>query len=193
MFEKKYDYDQMRQEFINGPWMKVNEYLEEKGLAKSVYLKTKMKGWDEEKYRQQKSNVKAMENNDIGKIVPVAGRVELANNPRILSERQAKLGRLLQHRGLRTLETIEPETADEARKLIETGINIERKALGLDGQASKVPGSLTQVNVNLPKTKFDDMLDKLDYEGLIKLLANIRRERTRRAGESGENQSSQNT
>lgn len=193
MFEKKYDYDQMQQEYINGSWATINDYLDDKGYPKSNYLKTKMKGWDEEKYRQQKSNVMAMENKDIGKIVPSSSRVELANNPRILSERQAKLGRLLQHRGLRTLETIEPETADEARKLIETGINIERKALGLDIQANKTPGSLTQVNVNLPKTKFDDMLDKLDYEGLIKLLANIRRERSRRTGEVGKSQSSQNT
>jgi len=86
----------------------------------------------------------------------------------------------MQDKGEKALGGLDVKAVDDARKLILTGMEQERAALRVGKGGAK---SLTQVNVNLPKTRFDELVNDQDFEGLLRFITDIRRERTRRIGE----------
>lgn len=54
----------------------------------------------------------------------------------------------------------------------------EREILGIRGEPD---ANLIQVNVSLPKTRFDEILESQDFEGILNLIAEIRKEKIRRS------------
>lgn len=168
-----YNLPALKIEFLRGPWTNATEFRRVKGMSeKSDYLNKKMKGWSEEKKVVLTKGVEQAANMIIEHKVDDEMKVR---------ERQARMARWMQLKGAEALKVTEPEDADQARKLIVSGMQEERTALGL-GNPRGGATNLTQVNVNLPKTKFDAILDGADYTELVGLIAEIRRERAKRAG-----------
>jgi len=174
-FGAKYDWDALKIEFFRGKWINTKKFRESKGLpVKSRYMEKKMLGWVTEK---KKLNKKALEKatNDIAN--------EGSETIQKAMKRQANMARWLQLKGAAALKDLDPKDADEARKLIVSGMKEERTALGA-GKKKGGAQSLTQVNVNLPKTRFDEMIDELGYEGLLGVIAEVKKLRTGKPGEA---------
>lgn len=170
----RYNWDTLKLEYMQGPWDTLSEFRRFKGFRnwkKSSYLMAKMAGWAKEKQELlSKAAAKAAIN-----LVE-----EKAEEIRKLRERQSGLARKLQDIGEQSLPNLKPKTLEEARKIIQTGMQEERAAVGVDQKGGAK--SLTQVNVNLPKTNFDKLIDGRDFEDILKFIADIRRERARRIG-----------
>ncbi len=178
-----YDWPALKLEFLEGPWKTVAEFRRAKNLpdeTESAYISQKMKGWTNEK----KILLKEATEQATTRLIR-----DRSDDLIKVRERQARLARWLQLKGAEALKTMEPADADEARKLIISGMQEERNALGIGAVKGGGATTLTQVNVNLPKTKFDEALDGADYAELIRLVAEIRRERARRLGADAGSQS----
>jgi hypothetical protein len=168
----------LKKEFLAGPWTKIEDFLVEKDIDLSDRERAfkQTKGWFSEKM-----SIMSIE---------TAKKVAIINAERKIQEfakvktRHLRLARKMIKKGQDALKKFDPRNAEEARKMIATGIAKEREALNMS-QEGGAPSKLTQVNFNLPKTRFDELLDDKDAEGLVELIAAIRRERTRRVGESG--------
>lgn len=178
---QKYDLHKMKVEFLKGPWRSVGEYLKEK-YGEEFYKRNRRnfyhfytKGWAKEKHHLQE---RAME------LATQKYLDEMIDDEKEVRARQHRIGKLLQSKGIKSLKYAFPKTFNEITKLIEIGVNIERKALGLDKKKEKpVPSRLTQVNIeklNIAKTRFDELLEKLDYRGILRLIAEVRKEKSRR-------------
>jgi len=171
----RYNWDLLKLEFMQGPFQTIVEFQKFKGIAPSnMGVRNKMTGWVDEK---QKMIFKAAKK--------VAGDLvsSKASEIKKVVNRHASLGKYMQLKGAQALKTLEPKSIEDARKLVQTGIEEERIALGLNEKGGN-PSSLTQVNVNVPKTRFDEILDAGGFEELLKLASEVRRERTRRVRES---------
>ena len=179
----RYDWDLLKHEFMNGPWDSVVAFCKDKGFMiedkKTKLIFRRTKGWAGEK---QKMMALAARNIPID---PLKREYEMAQSAK---DRHIRMAKFLQQRGLAAIRKIDPKSADEARKMISTGIEQERLALGLDREKGGQP-SLTQVNLNFPKTQLDSLIHGRDFAGLLKLVADIRRERARRTGEPGNTES----
>lgn len=173
----KYNWLMLKEEFLRGEWLTVHSFLCYKKLNPALTYNREIQGWTREKNEIMKKSVE---------IAKQEVFEEEVNEEKQVRRRQAQLARKLQLKGIESLEGIKPENieVDEARKLIQTGLIQERDALGIDEELKGGVKSLTQVNVNLPKTKFDQIIDGLDAEGILKLIAEIRRQRTLRSGTS---------
>lgn len=171
----RYNWAALKLEFIQGPWDTAAEFRRFKGFKDSSanpYVASMMTGWGREKQEF------------IAKAAAKATSLlvdKKAEEIRLVRERQASLARKLQTVGEESLPNLKPETLDEARKAIQAGMQEERAAIGVDQKGGAK--NLTQVNVNLPKTNFDKIIDGRDFEQLLKFVADIRRERVRRTGE----------
>ena len=166
---KRYDWVNLKKEFFKGDYVSVSGFLKEKGIPDSVWNRKKTKGWtaQKEQYRQD-----ALERG-LEKSVDEIG-LSIADTRR----KQANLARFMQLKGEAALQGIDPDIVgvDDARKLVVAGMREERTALGMDSVKSP---HLTQVNINLPPTKFDNFIEGASYEDLIQFLADIKRERAR--------------
>jgi len=159
---------------MQGPWVTVTEFRRYKGMphknlkgADNIHTK----GWTKEKMAIQAEAAK----NAAGNLVATKTD-ELIQ----IRERQAQLARMMQLKGAEAIRDMKPEDIEQARKLLLTGLQEERAALGMNEKGGAQ--SLTQVNVNLPKTRFDEILEGQDYASILRLIADVRRERTRRIG-----------
>lgn len=161
-----YDWDSLKQEFIHGHWLNISTFLVEKKLKNNSYSRQKTAGW---------LALKAEYHQDISE----QARDRLVNNEIEIRTRQSRMARSLQLKGLKGLSKMKVETAEEARKLITSGMQEEREALGLNN--NKKPIDFNQVNTSLPKTHFDDMIDNLNAEQTLELLVKLREERKRRS------------
>lgn len=169
----EYNWAALKVEFLKGPWTNVASFLRDKNMPES-FVSYEAKGWGLEKGDILRKAVEKATDDIVESEV---------NDIRKVRERQARQARWAQLKGLKGMENLEIKTADEARKIWQSGIIQEREALGINEglKGGNIP-SLTQVNVNLPKTKFDQLIDGLDTEGILQLIAEIRRQRTLRAG-----------
>ena len=177
MPEIKYDWPALKEEFLKGPWLSMNEFKRFKGLNMlSKEIKDKMMGWSEDKQNVKQRALKRATENLVEKDT---------NKVKSVIERQMEIGRLMQVKGLEALNFIKPEllSVEDARKLIASGLEHERAALGLGTTKGGMPTSLTQVNIKIPKTRLDTMTDGLNYTGLLKLIADLERHRTVRTQE----------
>jgi hypothetical protein len=161
------DWKKLKAEYIASDIMTVKDFLASKGVK---YYGNFTANWAKEK-RQYKDKV-LVKAEEIGVTKEATNLVEAR-------ERQARLARFLQLKGAERLKTANTKHLgiNEARKLVVSGMEQERKALGLDNQ----PSSLTQINIQGgPKTNLDKMVEDLSYEELLELIAVLKRARTRR-------------
>lgn len=167
----RYNWEAMKLEFLQGPWVTFAEYRRFKKMREKMnrYMEGKTAGWATEKKNLVAEAAKR-----------AAGNLLVVKTEEIkqIRERQAKLARMMQLKGAEGLNTLEPKDVEQARKLLATGLQEERLALGVSEKGGAQ--NLTQVNVNLPKTRFDEIIDAESYEGVLRLIADIKRERTRR-------------
>jgi len=157
----KYDWAKLKAEFLVGNWLSVADFINDKGMPKAKYKQTT--GWSEERKRYQKDAILASAQNLMKDDIVNIQQVRM---------RQARLAKFLQLKGLDTLKGKEVETVEDARKLVISGLQEERRALGMEG--SQTSQSLTQININ-PKTNLDKMIEKLDYEQVLELIAELKR------------------
>jgi hypothetical protein len=183
--EKMRDWEGLKLEFIRGHWETLVQFAIDKKIPLSTrsnqhsprinrWYSFKMKGWVDERNaflaeaaKRAAQEMMEQKKDEIKKV----------------KERQAKIARRMQLKALKVLEDADMSTVnvETARKLLVNGLEQEREALGVNEKGGGPP-SLTQVNVNVPKTKFDAILDATNYEGLLKLLTDVKRERARRIG-----------
>lgn len=169
----KYDWNALKLEFMQGPWQGISEFRRFKGMPdsqKNNHITAKTAGWTQEKRKflaqaTQKATTQLLE--------------AKTEDIKDIRERQARLARLMQLKGAESLKRLDPEDADQARKMVVSGLEEERTALGINPKSGAA--SLTQVNVNLPRTTFDEILEGATFDELMQLIAEIRRERVRRA------------
>lgn len=162
-----YDWINLKAEFISGDWLSIKDFFKEKGIPIANYVKTK--GWLE---ARKGSKEKALEistekliQSDISNIMD-------------MRDRQARLARYMQLKGAEKLKELDVTNIDEARRLIATGMKEERVSLG----AETGKGNMTQININTgPKTNLDRLVEGANYEELLGLIAELKRERARRS------------
>ena len=164
--QQKNDWQALRAEFLSGPWLSLRSFLRDKGLNdKIVWAPTR--GWVAEKKAMKQQIIDTTKEQIIDEDVRDINSVRL---------RQARLARFLQLKGLDAVKDKTIENIDDARRFIVSGLQEERHALGMEGGGNT---SLTQININ-PKTNLDKLVEGLDYEGILRLIADLKRERVRR-------------
>jgi len=169
----KYNWDALKLEFFQSPGLNLSQFRRDKKLPNdkaSQYMSKKMKGWVKEKQELISTAAKKVTSNLLQSKV---------DEFELIRARQAQLARMMQLKGAEGLKDLKPEDVGEARKLLLSGLQEERAALGISEKGGGQ--NLTQVNVNLPKTRYDEMLDGQNYEDILRLAANVKRERARRA------------
>jgi len=170
----RYNWTALKMEFMRGPWETLADFFRFKRMKTTVHIFRKTKGWSKEK----RAIVIQAGEKATGDLVE-----EKADDIREIQKRHARLARWMQLKGGESLKTLNPSSVDEARKLLLSGISEERIALGMvSGRGGAT--NLTQVNVNLPKTNLDKILDGTDAAGLLKLITDIKRQRAQRIGAS---------
>lgn len=157
---RKYNWEKLKAEFLAGDWLTLTSFLKAKKIPMGSAA-GHADGWVAEKKRIQKDALMATTQQMIQEDFRDILKVRL---------RQARLSRFLQLKGMQALKDKEPETIEDARKLIVSGLQEERRALGLESNIAKQ--NLTQINI---RTNLDKQLAKLSYEELIKLLAELKR------------------
>lgn len=175
----KYNWDALKKEYLISNDLTVRAFCERKGLpnpTKNSYIAKRTTGW-----AGQKKKVKEKALEDYAK---TAADEMLADTKKVRIE-QAKIAGDVILKAITYLkgEGAKIKSVETARKLLETGIKIQREALGISDKVSKDQG-LTQINVYM--SKFGKIFEESDEEGIIKLLetiGNIRRQRSPSNGE----------
>ena len=165
----KWNWQNLKREYLTGDWLTVKSFLEFKHIPTTNFNQTA--GWASEKRSLQDRITEEAKDKMISQSVDDITAVR---------NRQARLARFLQAKAAKQIKKLPIETIDEARRMIIAGMKEERKALGIGEKA--YPRGLTQINIELPNTNLDKLLKESDYEGVLKLLAEVKRERTSRAG-----------
>ena len=164
----RHNWPKLKKEFISGEWPSVRAFLIAKKI--SQYNASKTKGWAQEKqtiaqkiYDVTKKRLIFNESSDLMKI----------------RERQSRIAKFLQTKGMEVIKSASSESisADDARKMVVAGLEQERKSIGMDEARGNT--SLTQININA-KTNLDKLVEGLNYEGVLGLIAELKRERDRR-------------
>lgn len=156
-----------------GPWDTVSAFRRYKNMPpdkKSRYITAKTKGWSKEKHEMMSR---------VAQKAALTLEEDRIDEIRQLRKRQSKIARKLYEKGEKSLKYHQPDSLDAARKLIVSGLQEERAAQGVTGKGGAQ--SLTQVNVNLPKTRFDEMIDAKDFSGVLGFVEDVERERARRS------------
>lgn len=155
---------------MSGHWLSVSSFFKDQGIKNNSRNRLKARGWLQERSQYLDEIVKKTQQKVIEDEVSVRSR-------------QARLATRLQLKGIQELDNLEVRDVDDARKLITDGMREEREILGFDNKQSK-DNNLTQVNISLPKTQFDEILENSTYEELLELIAAIRKEKARRSDKS---------
>ena len=162
----KHDWTAIRLDFVRSNYGTIGEWLTARGYPSYWANSPRLSGIVTERAEyKEKVLMKASEQS----------LEEDVENEVKLRRRQAKIARFLQLKGADALnkETLKVENVEDARKLVVSGLEQERKALGIDGGAGK---SLTQININTgPKTNLDKFIEGASYEELIGLIAELKR------------------
>jgi len=161
MAKRKYDWGKLKTEFITGDYLSAREFLAAKGMPVINY--PQIVGWGAEKKKYEKDALMASAQQLLKQDVTSLNTVRM---------RQARLARFLQLKGTTVLKGTEAETVEDARKLVVSGLQEERRALGLEGGVTKQ--SWMQININ-PKTNLDKMIEKMSYEQILELIAELKR------------------
>ena len=177
MSKRKYDWVELKKEFMTGDYKSVNEFLRVQNLPPTIHsggMRRYTKGWAAEKKKKRERALERATQRSLDNQFGDMGEVK---------EKQARIAHFLQTKGMKELEDLSSESVDEARRLVLTGMKQERAIFGIgeEGrQASPRGQQLTQVNINLPPTRFDDMIEEMDYEQLVRFIAELKRVRVGR-------------
>ena len=99
----KYDWLQLKSQYLQGDWLSVSAFLEAQRLPNNSYMRTRTKGWRQERYEHQQRLVK----------------------------QSLSLTQAVQLKGLTQLLKLKVRTVSQAKKLIIDGLKLEREAYGL--------------------------------------------------------------
>lgn len=165
--KKLYDWQKLKNQFIGGNCLTLADFFRDQGIKNNSRSRLNARGWVGERHNYQED-------------VARQALDKVKEDEVDVRRRQQKIANQLQLKGLKELQNLPVNDVDDARKLLVDGMQEERLALGIDGQKSRNP-NLTQVNVNLPKTQFDEILEKADYQELLGLIAAIRKEKAMRS------------
>lgn len=168
----KYDWISLKNQFMIGNWLTVSDFFRGNKIKDNSRNRLHTKGWLIERREYQEEITRRTREQIIEKEIDIRLR-------------QQKIAQQLQMKGLKELQNLPVKRAEEARKLVVSGMEQEREALGIGGKSET---SLTQVNVSLPKTRFDEILEGQNFEGILKLIAEIKKEKKRRSENQVEKQ-----
>lgn len=156
---RKFDWVRLKNLFVDGSWLTISSFLIDQNIQNNSYVRSKTLGWlESRRIRQEELATKIRERNFESELQ--------------VRHRQQQFSLRLQMKGLQGLKESKVDNPEIARKMVATGLEQERAALGLDRQ---MDSSLTQVNVNLPKTKFDKFLEDGSYEDIVQLIAMLKK------------------
>lgn len=156
---------ELKHKFITGAWQTISDFLRDQNIPNNSRSRSHTSGWRDEKLEYQSKIITRIQEKEVESVVDIRLR-------------QQQIAKKMQEVGLQKLQELSPETTEEARKLVTSGLQEERAALGMSEK--RTFQNLTQVNVNLPKTKIDEILDGENIEDLLGLIADIRKEKERR-------------
>jgi len=161
----RHDWISLKNQFVIGNWLTVSNFFRDNKIKDNSRNRINTKGWIvERKEYQGEVFRRAREQN-----------TEEEVNIRL---RQQKLAQKLQDKGMKKLQELPVKKIEEARKLLVSGLQEEREALGIN---RKSEANLTQADIRFPKTRFDKFLEGQDFEGILTLLIEVRKERLRRS------------
>lgn len=167
----EYNWDALKLDFYKSDFLKISDWWANKKQPQPPNMADKTLGWVDEKNKFLKKNLSATRNSLM---------TPNDKNPEIVRKKQLNYAQYLQLHAYSYLIDHDPDSAEDARKMMISGMEQERELLGMTNKAMRTP-NLTQVNVNLPKTKVDELLDKMDVHQLLEFVAELKRERSRRA------------
>ena len=165
MTRKRHDWERLKAEYVAGDWKTVTDFFNDKKIL--LTNRYRAVGWVGAKKSYRKKVLETSEKRMIR---------EDAQDITKIRDRHARLARFMILKGAETLKTEKVETVDEARKLMVSGMHEERKATGIDSSSGIT--SVTQININ-PKTNLDKLIAKLNYEGILGLIAELKQDRER--------------
>jgi len=155
----KYQWQQLKNEFVGGSWLSVAEFFRKKGIINNSRNRLNSKGWRKTKEEYQRRIVAQIQKRSTETEVEIRMR-------------QHRAAKYLQLKGLQKLKDSPIQTAEEARKLIVDGLEQEREALGMNDKNLRA----TQINIDYsPKTKLDEFIEKATYEEILEMIAEIKR------------------
>lgn len=158
--KKKYNWEELKGEFIRGDILSVSEFLKKKKIKRTGKVSEMTKGWAEEKQAydeatQQQANEEAQK-----QVVETEAQIRA---------RQQKAAKFLQFKALNALKEQVPENAMESLRMLQVGLNEERDALDLN----KKPLIAGDVNIAVMHTRYGKMLQNLDYDELKDVLTRL--------------------
>lgn len=168
----KYDWVYLKNQFVTGNCLTVSDFFRDNKLKDNSRNRLHTKGWIVERKEYQHD-------------LFLKTKEQIAENEVDIRIRQLEIVREMQTKGSEELEKLPVRNVEDARKLLVSGMEQERAILGMK---EGVDPNLTQVNVNLPKTRLDEYIEGQDLEGLLNLITEIRKEKKRRSEETVEKQ-----
>lgn len=153
-----YDWVKLKNKFILGSWLTIASFFKEKGIKNNSYSRTRVRGWLQER-------------NEYHKKILIQAQSVMVDDEVKIRRRQQLMAKQLQVVGFTQLKNKEVRTAEEARKLIETGLREERAALGLNDSKT----TLGHTSAHSPFDSLDAFVEKLSYTQILELIAEIKR------------------
>lgn len=155
----KYNWQQLKSEFLQGKWLTISSFLRDKGIQSNSRTRTHTKGWKTDKENIEGEILSETENQYI------ISEVEIR-------QRQQKTARLMQYRALQELHRVDLHSSEDVRKMMVSGLEQERSAVGITSKDA----NLTQVNINLgTKTNLDKMIEKMNYLEVLELISELKK------------------
>jgi len=167
----EYNWDALKLDFFKSDFLKIDGWWANKKLPVPPNIKDKTLGWMDEKNKYLKKNLSTTRNSLM---------TPDDKNPEIIRKTQLEYAKYLQLHAYSYLIDHDPDSAEDARKMLISGMEQQRELVGMTNKAMRSP-NLTQVNVNLPKTQVDKLLEGMDVHQILEFVAELKRERSRRA------------
>lgn len=164
----KYNWTALKRDWLENDYESLTEFKRKHGIPET--FSAPFKDWIRDKQKQKNKIVAAQT-----KAIQVKTEDEEIDD---ITKRHHRMAKFLQAKAYTALENLEIEDPEVARKMLQTGMDMERTIVGLD----KGKTSNTLINVGI-KTNIDKLLENASYEDIAKLLGDIRRKRTRSVGE----------
>jgi hypothetical protein len=176
---KKYDWIELKKDWLISDDKTVKAFCKRKGLpdpSENSFIAEKTKGWI-----TLKDEVKQKALEEFGK----QSAEKMLMDTKEVRMKQAQIARdVIEKATAYLLDTASKiKNVEEARKLLETGIKVQRDALGISDRIGQDQG-LTQINIYA--SKFGDLVDGQDEQGLTRLIEAVRSARRTRTPISGE-------
>ncbi|HUQ85343.1 MAG TPA: hypothetical protein VM077_03375 [Candidatus Limnocylindrales bacterium] len=161
----RHDWYTLKSEFTAGNWITVADFLRDRDIKDNSRTRLHTKGWLDEKRQYQEDVSRRTQEKVIEKEVDIRLR-------------QQKIAQKIQVQGLQKLQSTESDDIDTntAFKMIVSGLEQERSALGMDGKTD-----IVQQNISIqPKTNLDKLIESMSYVEVLGLIAELKREKEHR-------------